>query len=63
MNLFTRQRQTHRLRKQTYGYQRGKVGGSDKFWVWDWHIHTFILKIDIQQGSAVSTGNSAYYSM
>ena len=31
MNLFTKQRQTHRLRKQTYGYHRGKVGESDKF--------------------------------
>ena len=27
MNLFTKQKQTHRLRKQTNGYQRGKVGG------------------------------------
>ena len=26
MNLFTKQKQTHRLQKQTYGYQRGKVG-------------------------------------
>ena len=26
MNLFTIQKQTHRPRKQTYGYQRGKVG-------------------------------------
>ena len=25
MNLFTKQKQTHTLRKQTYGYQRGKV--------------------------------------
>ena len=25
MNLFTKQKQTHRLRKQAYGYQRGKV--------------------------------------
>ena len=24
MNLFTKQKQTHRQRKQTYGYQRGK---------------------------------------
>ena len=24
MNVFTKQKQTHRLRKQTYGYQRGK---------------------------------------
>ena len=35
MNLFTKQKQTHRLRKQAYGYQRGKVGGSDKLGVWD----------------------------
>ena len=27
MNLFTKQKWTHRLRKQTYGYQMGKVGG------------------------------------
>ena len=33
VNLFTKQKQTHRLRKQTYGYQRGKVGGgiNDEF--------------------------------
>ena len=33
MNLFTKQ--THRLRKQTYGYQRGKIGGRDKLGGWD----------------------------
>ena len=27
MSLFTKQKQTHRLTKQTYGYQRGRVGG------------------------------------
>ena len=27
MNLFTKQKQTHGLRQQTYGYQRGKGGG------------------------------------
>ena len=26
MNVFTEQKQTYRHRKQTYGYQRGKVG-------------------------------------
>ena len=30
MNLFTEQKQTHRLREQTYGYQGGRVGGSDR---------------------------------
>ena len=27
MNLFTKQKQTYRHRKQTYGYQRRKAGG------------------------------------
>ena len=27
MNLFTKQKQTHRLREQTYGYWGGKSGG------------------------------------
>ena len=27
MNLFIKQKWTHRHRKQTYGYQRGKAGG------------------------------------
>ena len=38
MNLFTKQKQTYRLRKQTYGYHRGKVpghGGRDKLGVWN----------------------------
>ena len=35
MNLFTKQKQTYRIRKQIYGYQRGKVGGRDKLGVWD----------------------------
>ena len=27
MNVFTKQKQTHRLREWAYGYQRGKGGG------------------------------------
>ena len=27
LNLFTEQKQNHRLKKQSYGYQRGKAGG------------------------------------
>ena len=27
VKLFPKEKQTHRLRKQIYGYQRGKVGG------------------------------------
>ena len=52
MNLFTKQKQTHRQRKQTYGYQRGK-GVRDKLRVWDEYIHTTIYKIDNQQGPTV----------
>ena len=33
MNLFTKQKQTYRLRKQVYDYQRGKVGRKDKLGV------------------------------
>ena len=29
INLFTKQKQTHRLREQTYGHQGGRVGGRD----------------------------------
>ena len=30
MNLHTKQKQTHRYRKQAYGYQRGEERGRDK---------------------------------
>ena len=33
MNLFTKQKQTHRHRKQIYGYQRG---GREKDKLGDW---------------------------
>ena len=33
-------------RKQTYGYQRGKVGGSDELGALNEHVHTIIHKID-----------------
>ena len=66
MNLFTKQKQTHRCRKQTYGYQRGK--GGNKLGVWDLYIYIYmytrththiyiykytIYKIDNQQGPTV----------
>ena len=47
INLITKQKQAHRHRKQTYGYQ--KVGG-DKLGVWDSYIHTNIYGVDNQQG-------------
>ena len=30
MNLFAKQKQIHRLRKQTYGYSKGKVVGGEE---------------------------------
>ena len=41
MSLFTKQNQTHRHRKQTYGYQRGKgqVEG-----VWDYRYTLLYIK-------------------
>ena len=48
MNLFTKQKQTHRHRKQIYDYQRGMGGGVN----WDLGINrytTTIHKIDKQQ--------------
>ena len=34
MNLSTKQKQTHRHRKQTYGYQRGSKGGiKEELWI------------------------------
>ena len=52
MNLFIKQKPTHRHRKQTYVSQRGK-GGRDKLGVWDEQKHTTVYKIDKQQGPTV----------
>ena len=49
MNLCTKEKQTHRYRKQTYGYRVGKGGrngGRDELGGWDWHKHTTIYKTD-----------------
>ena len=51
MNLFIKQNQTHRYRKQIYGYQSGK--GEDKLGVWDLQIWTTIYKICKQQGPTI----------
>ena len=53
MNLFTKQKQTHRLQKQTYGYQRGEMEGRDKSGVRDEHKQTTTYKTDNQQGPTV----------
>ena len=54
MSLFTKQKQTNKHRKQTYGYQKGK-------WRRDIlrvqiKIYTILYKIDNQQGPTVQHG-------
>ena len=45
MNLFTKQKKSHRCkRKEAYGYQ-GESGAKNKLGDWDSHIHTAIYEI------------------
>ena len=46
MNLFTKQKETHRLRNRL-------PGGRDSQGVWDSDVHTAIFKMDSQQGPIV----------
>ena len=48
-----KEKHTQRFWNQTYGYQRGNVGGREKLRVWRRHIPTTIYKIDNQQGPPV----------
>ena len=60
MNLFTKQKQTHRLRERTYGYQWEGGGGI----VREFGIDTYILlylKWITNKDRLQSTGNSAQY--
>ena len=52
MNL-QKKKQIHRLRNQTYGYQRGKVSGRDSYGVWEGHVHTAIFNMDNQQAPII----------
>ena len=52
MNLFTKQKKDSQTYKTNSWLPKGKIGG----WgigVWDQQIHTFIYKIDKQQGPTV----------
>ena len=53
MNLFAEQKQTHRFRKQIFGYQRGQAVGRDLLGVWNWHMHTVVHGLTGQQGLAI----------
>ena len=35
MNLFTKEKQTYRIRELIYGYQGGRGRGRDRLGVWD----------------------------
>ena len=53
MNLSAEQKQTHRFRKQIFGYQRGQAVGRDLLGVWNWHMHTVVHGLTGQQGLAI----------
>ena len=62
MKLFTEQKQTHRCRKQTFGYQRGNKGENrGKLEVWDQQVQATIYKINKQQVLLYSTRNNIQY--
>ena len=52
MNLFTKQKQTHRLEKTNLWLP--KVGGRDGLGVWDWHMHPTVYEMDGQWGTLLS---------
>ena len=60
INLFTRQ--SHRGRKQIYGY-KGKGGGMDKLENWARHIYTVIYKNITNKDLLYRMWNSAQYSV
>ena len=63
MNLSTKQKKSHRHRKQTYGYQRGKVWGgiNQEFGI---NIYTLLyIKQITNKDLLYSTGNSTQYSV
>ena len=53
MKLFTKWKQTHRHREQSYSYQGEKYGGKDRLRVLNEHVHIAVFKMDKQQGSTV----------
>ena len=63
MNFLTKQKQTHKHRRQTYGYQRGKVERRDKLGMWEPHVHSTICKIKqiINKDRLYGTGNYTQY--
>ena len=50
MNIFTKQKQTYRLKEQTYVYQGLEWGQQDRWGIWDWQVHTALLENYNKQG-------------
>ena len=62
MNFFTKQKQTHRHRKQMYGYQRGNEAGEGINWEFEINIYTLtIYKLNNQKEPTVQ--HKEVYSM
>ena len=62
MNLFTKQKESHRCRKQTYGFQGGSGGEIN----WEIGIDIYIvlyIKQITKRNLLYSTGNSTQYSV
>ena len=60
MNLFTKQKQSYRCRKQTYGYQGVRGGGIN--WETGIDIYTVLYRKYITNKDLLySTGNSTQY--
>ena len=57
MNLFTKQKETHRLRECTFGCHGGRMEGRDSQGAGDGHGHTAVFKMG-NKGLLYSTWNS-----
>ena len=53
MNLFTKHKQTYKLRERTYGCQRVRTGRRDCQGGWDGHVHSAIFKMDNLKGLTI----------
>ena len=60
MNLFTKQKQTHRYRKQTQSYERVREGETGSMGLTDAHQHIKIEQI-VEKNLLYSTGNYIQY--
>ena len=64
MNLFTKQKQSHRCRKQTYGYQGGKGEGRGINWETGIDMYTLLyIKQIANKNLLYSTGISTQHSV